>query len=63
MNQDDVPIDDNVGTIFLIFDQSRRKPDAFIAACYTHEKAQYYCDKMRKDFGHEGYIIKEAEIS
>jgi len=63
MNQDDVPIEDNAGIIFIIFAQSKRKPDAFIAACYTYEKAQYFCDKMRKDFGIENHIIKEAEIS
>ena len=74
MSQDDAPIDDfdcvisiddgheENETIFIVYLVHPYETNMFCGAFYTHEKAQKYCDDMRKFVGSSYYAVEEVEI-
>ena len=74
MSRDDEPIDDfdcvmtvddgheENETIFIVYFVLPYETNSFRGAFYTHEKAQKYCDDMRKFVGSSYYAVEEVEI-
>lgn len=49
-------------TIFVVFFGTKYETKMFCGAFYTFEKAQEYCENMRKFAGSGYYTVEEVEI-